>query len=125
MEKLSGEVEWKLWEFDMLIPIRTCCPKMLEAFDIVDSGSDKTVSGAWAEASSPERHEGMATRSAELFDVMCQLTSGDAKMLIKDVPNGDGILALPGLKRQCFRKMLTRRLRMYKAVVESEAGHEC
>ena len=96
----GGEAEWKIWEFDMLIPLRTCCPRIVEVFNIADVETEKVVTGALAEAGNPERYEGMATRSSGLFDVMCQLTNGEAKMLIKDVPEGDGVLAWTILKRQ-------------------------
>ena len=48
---------------------------------------------------------------------MCMLTSGDAKTLIKNVHNGDGLTAWQVLKKTYARTTLAKSLRRYREAV--------
>ena len=44
-----------------------------------------------------EKWDGLEDKSRQLYDILCMLTSGEAKSVIREVPGGDGIAAWQAL----------------------------
>ena len=59
----------------------------------------------------------MAKASKELFEVLCQLTGGRAKSLLRDIDTGDGLRAWRTLHNTYARDTLARTLRLYREVI--------
>jgi hypothetical protein len=113
MDKFDGgEDEWKAWSFDFRIATmassNTVAKYMVRAETEIAS-----VSGNFFEMESAEGRE-MEKRGRELFEVMCSLTTGDAKAIIKESAGNDGFAAWQLLAKTFSRKTLARTLRKFR-----------
>ena len=64
-----------------------------------------------------QRFSEMLERASELFEVLCALTDGEAKLLIRESPDGDGFAAWHTLATFYSRRTLARALRLHRAVL--------
>ena len=64
------------------------------------------------------RFSEMPERAPELFEVLCALTEGEAKLLIRETPGGDGFAAWHTLASFYSRRTLARALRLHRAVLK-------
>ena len=60
-------------------------------------------------------------RSAELFEVLCLITEGEAKLLVKGVGNQDAVTAWQKLTKHFNRRTLTKALKMHQKVMHPQA----
>ena len=106
VDKFSGhEVDWLSWEFDFKIAMRSACPQAAQAVAHAEAHMDIEVTGALLE-SDPQIGKdmvGMVSRSAELYEVLCMLTTGDAKTLIRNIISADGLVAWQTLRKTYCR----------------------
>ena len=113
MEKFAGgEEAWREWEFDFRTAVRSCSTHTADAMRAAELES-QPVSGEMMELTARHIYPDMAKRSSELFEVLCGLLTSEAKMLIREIPGGDGIQAWQMLTKTYSRKTLARTLRMY------------
>ena len=114
MDKLDGgEESWKAWEFDFKVATRSSSMQVGVCMERAETATDN-ASGADYELLEPVMFKGMATRGRELFEVLCVLTTGDAKAIIKEVQGGDGFAAWQLLTKCYARRTLARTLRRYR-----------
>ena len=112
----GGEADWKAWEFDFKIALRSASPQVARALELVEGNLTVEATGAILAADSVhgESMAGMEERAAELYEVLCMLTAGDAKTLIRNVAGADGIAAWQLLRRTYCRRTLAKSLRKYR-----------
>ena len=77
---------------------------------------DIEVTGALLETDPQMGKEmvGMTSRSAELYEVLCMLTTGDAKTLIRNIISADGLVAWQTLRKTYCRQTLAKSLRKFR-----------
>ena len=69
-------------------------------------------------------YDGMGERGAELFEVLCMLTSGGAKLMIREAQDNDGFAAWQILARTFGRRTLASSLRKYREAVNPTQAKE-
>ena len=92
------EKNWKAFEFDFRIAMKAISPGVVEVMDQVALTSS-VVTGEKMEEHDALAYEGMKERGAELFEVLCLLTSGGAKLMIREAQDNDGFAAWQILAR--------------------------
>ena len=111
VDKFDGnEKNWKSFEFDFRIAMKAVSPDVVEAMDKVALTSN-VVTGEQMEEHDSLAYEGMKERGAELFEVLCLLTSGGAKLMIREAQDNDGFAAWQILAKTFGRKTLASSLR--------------
>ena len=124
VDKFDGvEKNWKTFEFDFRIAAKAVSPKVVEAMDQV-ALTDQVVTGASFEAADGVSYEGMQERGLELFEILCGLTSGSAKIMIREAPDNDGFAAWQILSRTYGRRTLANSLRKYREAVNPKQAKE-
>ena len=124
LDKFNGDDSaWKSWEFDFKIATRAAAPKVLEVMERA-AISPGVVTGAMVEADDSLAYDGMVERGAELYEILCMLITGSAKMMIKEAPDGDGFAAWQLLQRTFARKTLASSLRRYREVVNPKPARD-
>ena len=104
----AGEDEWKAWEFDFKVSARAADAYLVEAME-VDEMESKDITAADFSELEDQKWDGLEDKSRQLYDVLCMLTFGEAKSVIREVLGGDGIVhgkhlpkaVLEGLWRGC------------------------
>ena len=119
----GGEESWKAFEFDFRIAMRAVSQKVVEVMDRVAS-TNNVITGELMEEHDPLEYEGMAERGAELFEVLCLLTSGGAKLMIKEAQDNDGFAAWQILLKTFGRKTLASSLRKYREAVNPKQAKD-
>ena len=117
VDKFDGsETNWRSFEFDFRIAMKAVLPKVVEVMDRVAATSN-IVTGEQMEDHDSLEYEGMKERGAELFEVLCLLTSGGAKLMIREAQDNDGFAAWQILAKTFGRKTLASSLRKYREAV--------
>ena len=117
VDKFNGdEADWKAWEFDFKIALRSASPQVSKAVDLVEGNLNVEATGSLLEVDQVhgDAMAGMEERAAELYEVLCMLTTGDAKSLIRNIAEADGIAAWQVLKKTYCRRTLAKSLRKYR-----------
>ena len=124
VDKFDGsEKNWKTFEFDFKIAVKAVAPEVeaaMEKFAL----NPENVTGELMEDHDGVTYDGMKERGAELFEVLCQLTSGSAKLMIREAQDRDGFAAWQILSRTFGRKTLANSLRKYREVVNPKQTKE-
>ena len=68
-------------------------------------------------SSKTEKWDGLEDKSRQLYDILCMLSLGEAKSVIREVSGGDGIAAWQALAKSYARRTLARVLRRYREVM--------
>lgn len=124
VEKFSGgEDAWKAWEFDFKVALRAADAVMGEALEAVELESKMVTIANFMELDDV-KWDGLEERSKELYDILCMLTTGEAKAIIREVPGGDGVMAWQLLTKAYARKTLARTLRRYREVMNPRQSKE-
>lgn len=124
IDKFDGnEVNWKSFEFDFRIAMKAVSPKVVEVMDKVGL-TNNIVTGEQMEDHDSLEYEGMTERGAELFEVLCLLTSGGAKLMIKEAQDNDGFAAWQILLRTFGRKTLASSLRKFREAVNPKQAKD-
>ena len=124
VDKFDGdEKSWKSFEFDFRIAMKAVAPVVVEAMDKV-AVTSHVVTGGQMEDHDSLAYEGMKERGAELFEVLCLLTSGGAKLMIREAQDNDGFAAWQILSRTFGRKTLASSLRKYREAVNPTQAKE-
>jgi hypothetical protein len=116
MEKFSGsagEEAWREWEFDFRTAVRAMSTHTAAAMEKAVQQPDILTTGHMIEMGDVDGlYPDMQRRSVELFEVLCGLMTGDAKMLIRET--NDGIMAWQILAKTYSRRTMARVLRKYR-----------
>ena len=124
VDKFDGnEKNWKSFEFDFRIAMKAVSPGVVEVMDKV-ALTGNVVTGEQMEEHDSLAYEGMKERGAELFEVLCLLTSGGAKLMIREAQDNDGFAAWQILARTFGRKTLASSLRKYREAVNPTQAKE-
>ena len=109
LEKFSGgEEQWKAWEFDFKVSTRAADAMTAEALEVAEVETKVVSAGNFVELDEM-KWGGLVERSKELYDVLCMVTTGDAKAIIREVPGGDGVMAWQALTKAFARRTLACR----------------
>ena len=85
VDKFSGsEEEWKAWEFDFKVSARAADANLVEAVEVAEIES-KAIAAANFSELEDEKWEGLEDKSRQLYDILCMLTLGEAKSVIREV----------------------------------------
>ena len=124
VEKFSGgEDAWKAWEFDFKVALRAADAVMGEALEAAELESKMVTIANFMELDDI-KWDGLEERSKELYDILCMLTTGEAKAIIREVPGGDGVMAWQLMTKAYARKTLARTLRRYREVMNPRQSKE-
>lgn len=122
----SGEVEWREWKFDFMTIIESLNPGMGKLTKTVEDEANEPTSDGM-KMFYYQRHEDdgdappeVQTRSKELFYLLCTLTGGGTKMLVRDLE--DGLMAWWRLNATYSRRTLARTPRNFKEAVAPKLG---
>ena len=103
----QGEAQWKEFHFDFGVLIGAEYPPLLETLKVVEQMPDETdtpmvraLDGEYADRLDLEKV------SKELYEVLVTITEGEAKLMVKDVLNNDGVFAYHRLYRHYKRRTL-------------------
>ena len=117
VDKFPGaEDEWKAREFDFKVSARAADAILVEAMEVAEIESKDITAADFSELED-EKWDGLEDKSWQLYDILCMLTSGEAKSVIRIVPGGDGIAACQALAKSYARRTLARVLRRYREVM--------
>ena len=115
MDKFSGgEDEWKALEFDFKVSARAADACLVEAVAEIES---MDITAAYFSELEDQKWDRLEDKSRQLYDVLCMLTFGEAKSVIREVSGGDGIAARRALAKSHARRTSARVLRRYQEVV--------
>lgn len=117
VDKFDGvEKNWKTFEFDFRIATKAVSSKVVAAMD-QSAIEEQVVTGADFEKLDGVNYEGMRERGLELFEILCGLTCGSAKLMIREAPENDGFAAWQILQKTYGRKTLANSLKKYREAV--------
>jgi hypothetical protein len=115
VEKFSqGDSEWQEFCFDVMVTTRSINPDL--ASQMEDLTKAKKVDSDHYEDLYQMNPE-MLKASSELYEVLCQLTGGQAKSLMRGIDKQDGLKAWRNLHTTYARETLARTLRLYREVI--------
>ena len=125
VDKFSGgEAAWKDWSFDFKVMVNSINPSMSKWFELCENDKEnittektKALADEWG-----EKQSDLESRSSELFGLLCMLTEGEAKTIIRGQTNG--IIAYQLIHRTYSRITLAKTIRTIReALVPKRAGH--
>ena len=108
---VGGETDYKEWMFDIETTVESVCPgfnAMLKQYMASPGAGKEPEYGDF-----PLEHA--ETRSKEFYNLLCILTAGEAKSIIRN--SGDGLRAWHKLWHTYNRRTLARSLRKYKEAI--------
>jgi hypothetical protein len=111
---LTGEPEWQEFTFDMLVTTRALNPEI--AYHMETMMKMKEVSPDHLD-NLYRTDRDISKASKELYEVLCQLTGGQAKSLMRGIDGSDGLRAWRVLHTTYARDTLARTLRLYREVI--------
>ena len=79
VDKFSGgEDEWKAWKFDFKVSARVADANLPEAMEVAEIETWDITAADFSELED-QKWDGQEDKSRQLFDILCMLTSGEAK----------------------------------------------
>ena len=119
----NGEDAFKLWEFGFLTVTGSICPATRQALQKI-AAMKQPLSGNELASAGPASWKDLGTRATELFELLCMLTKGEAKLLIRETPGGDGFIAWHALCNYFARRTLAKLLKKYRAaLIPKQVSH--
>ena len=116
----GGDAEWQEWSFDFKTLTNSINPAMEKWFTQCEDPKHVTLTQDVLDAAYRDERgsldpKDLQTRSKELFSILCTLTSGEAKTLIRD--QTDGLAAYQILHRTYSRNTLTKEIRLIRSAM--------
>jgi hypothetical protein len=111
---LTGEPEWQEFAFDVLVTTRALNPDLATRMEEIMKAKEVTMDHLESLYRSDRE---LSKASKELYEVLCQLTGGQAKSLLRGVDGSDGLKAWRVLHTTYARDTLARTLRLYREVI--------
>ena len=109
---------WKAWEFDFKVSARAADAIVVEGMEMAEIEWRGITAADFSELEDP-KWDGLEDKSRQIYDVLCMLTSGEAKSVSPEVLGGDGIAAWQALAKSFARRTLASVLGRYREVMES------
>ena len=121
----QGEAQWKEFHFDFGVLIGAEYPPLLETLKVVEQMTDETDTPMVRalDGESADRLD-LEKVTKELYEVLVTITEGEAKLMVKNVLNNDGVLASHRVYRHHNRRTLARVLRMTREALHPKAVHD-
>jgi hypothetical protein len=120
MKEFAGGADaWREWEFDFKTAVKASSPitwKAMQKAEKENAEQGIVTTGHLLEGDPSGEFPDMQKRAAELFEILVGLMTGEAKTLIREIQDGDGIKAWQILAKMYSRKTMARSLRMYREV---------
>ena len=125
VDKFSGgEAAWKDWSFDFKVMVNGINPSMSKWFEKCEKDKENLTpekAKAYADGNG-ENHADLEARSKELFALLCMLTDGEAKTIIRG--QSDVLVAYQLIHKTYSRITLAKTIRTIReALVPKRAGH--
>ena len=119
----KGEENWKEWNFDFYVILGSVSPELVENLKVLESILEETGMGK-VRALDPARADRMNLEklARELYEVLVLTTEGEAKMMIRNIADQDGILAWHRLYRHYNRRTLARVLRIHREAMHPKSS---
>lgn len=116
MKKFAkGEADWKEFQFDFSVILGTENDGLLRILKGVEGMTGEVTKTMARELDSNAADEvGLEVAAKELFQVLCMVTDGEAKLIVKNSKEQDGVLAWSRLFGHYNRKTLARVLRVHR-----------
>ncbi len=110
-----GQDQWEEWSYVFKVATGTMSPEVKKTIEVVETYPEELDLGGVV-ALDPDRAVkiGLPQRSAELFQVLILKTDGEAKLLVKSVPEEDGMRAWQLLHRHYHRKTFAKAVRDHR-----------
>ena len=99
----GGEQAWRDWSYDYKMLIETRTPELVKAMKFAENEKDEMKADDLEEklketvrregGTDEEKYDDLETMARELFRWLVLKTDGEAKMLVKSVESGDGLVA--------------------------------
>ena len=126
MTKFSkGEEDFKDWNFDFAVALGSECPELLHNLKVIETMPEEMTTRSVYDLDVDRADRmGLDKLSKELYEVLVMITEGEAKMMIRSVPDQDGILAWHRLYRHYNRKTLARVLRIHREAMHPKPSSD-
>ena len=126
MTKFSkGEEDFKDWNFDFAVALGSECPELLQNLKVIETMPEEMTTRSVYDLDVDRADRmGLDKLSKELYEVLVMVTEGEAKMMIRSVPDQDGILAWHRLYRHYNRKTLARVLRIHREAMHPKPSSD-
>jgi uncharacterized membrane protein YgcG len=110
-----GEESWREYNFEFGVILGSESPEMLQTLRVLESANTE-VDTAMVRAMDEGRADRMDLEklSKELYEILVITTEGEAKLMVRNTPAQDGILAWHRLYRHYNRRTFARVLRVHK-----------
>ena len=100
----KGDDDYKDWNCDFAVALGSKCPELSHNLKVIETMPEMTTRSVYDLDVDRADRTGLYQLSKELYEVLVMITEGEAKMMIRSVPDQDGILAWHRLCRHCKRK---------------------
>ena len=118
-----GEENWKEWNFDFYVILGSVCPDLVTNLKVLEAITEETGMQK-VRLMDPERADrmGLERLARELYEVLVLTTEGEAKKMIRNISDQDGILAWHRLYRHYNRRTLARVLRIHREAMHPKSS---
>ena len=124
-EVSKGEEDFKDWNFDFAVALGSECPELLHNLKVIETIPVEMTTRSVYDLDVDRAHRIWLDKlSKELYEVLVMITEGEAKMMIRSVPDQDGILAWHRLYRHYNRKTLARVLRIHREAMHPKPSSD-
>lgn len=111
----KGEDNWKEYNFELGVILGSESPGMLQTLKVLESATSE-VDTAMVRRMDEDRADRMDLEklAKELYEILVITTEGEAKLMVRNTPLQDGVLAWHRLYRHYNRRTFARILRVHK-----------
>ena len=111
----KGEDDWKEYNFEFGVILGSESPDMLQTLKVIETATTE-VNTAMVRRMDEERADRMNLEklAKELYEILVVTTEGEAKLMVRNTPFQDGVLAWHRLYRHYNRRTFARILRVHK-----------
>ena len=118
----KGEENWKEWNFDFYVILGSVCPDLATILKVLESIIEETGMQKVRDLDRDRADRvGLEKLARELYEVLFLTTEGEAKMMIRNIADQDGILAWHRLYRHYNRRTLARVLRIHREAMHPKS----
>ena len=121
----KGEDDFKDWNFDFVVALRSECLELLHNVKVIETMPEEmTIRSVYDLEFDRAGRMGLDKHSKELYEVLVMITEGEVKMMIRSVPDQDGILAWHRLYRHYNRITFSRVLRIHREAMHPKPSSD-
>ena len=121
----KGEENWKEYNFEFGVILGSESPEMLHTLKVIETAA-KEIDTEEVRDMDKSRADSMNLEklSKELYEVLVITTEGEAKLMVRNTPGQDGILAWHRLYRHYNRRTFARILRVHKEAMHPKPAKD-